>query len=282
MPGLLINGERLLVPNVNVIDPDEAGGVALVTAGRFRDGEPRPPGYAAQQWVLHKVWAEAAEKIMPGAGAADGAGHARYSAKAWSEDNRCSGVQLVVGLEGTVLCLADIARVAAYHDTNYESNKRAVGLEMEELRDGTVWQATLDATLDVTLAGCRALGIQWQCPRTYVDNTPLARFADGGRDMVGIFGHRDVSSSRNRFDPGDYIFHALKQNGVEAWDFAAGEDLAVWRVRQRWLRDLGLYHQAIDGVPGPGTTKALRELGYPDGIFALWHTCAERPPMPPV
>jgi hypothetical protein len=282
MPGLLINGEELLVPGVNIVAPDDVDGVRLNLSGRFHDGEPRPPGYVAQQWVLHKVWAEHLEKILPGAGPAALAGNAKASAQAWSKDSRCSGVQAIVGFDGTTLCLADIARTAAYHDTNYESNKRAVGVELEELIDGSVYQATLDAGLAITLAGCRGLGIQWQCPRSYVDNTPLARFADGGRDMVGIFGHRDVSSSRNRFDPGDYIFHVLKQNGVEAWDFAGGEDLKVWQVRQRWLRELGVYHGAIDGIPGAGTTKALRELGYPDGIFALWRTCAERPPMPPV
>jgi hypothetical protein len=56
--------------------------------------------------------------------------------------------------------------------------------------------------------------------------------------------------------------------GAEAFDFEAGEDLAVWKDRQRWINRRG-YNLVVDGVPGAKTTQALREIGYRDGIWAL-------------
>jgi hypothetical protein len=81
--------------------------------------------------------------------------------------------------------------------------------------------------------------------------------------MVGIFGHRDNTERRGRWDPGEVVFQMLAARGVEQFDFAAGEDLEVWAKRQR---ELGI---TADGVPGPGTVAALKAAGYVDGIWAL-------------
>jgi hypothetical protein len=92
---------------------------------------------------------------------------------------------------------------------------------------------------------------------------PIPRMTDGGPDMVGIFGHRDNTERRGKWDPGELVFQALAKAGVEQFDFAHGEDRDVWTKRQK---KLGI---AADGVPGPGTVVALKKAGYKDGIWAL-------------
>lgn len=268
MSGLLIAGVLVPVPGVAVLSPGEQPWARLDPA----DCQPR--SNTPQQWILHKTIADDPEEVLAGAGPSAGFGGAEDSAKEWAQDKRHSGAHLIVGFAGAAVCLADLARVCAYHDGNFASNKLAVGVEMKERtfrparKAGGCYAATFGATVEITCVGMSALGIQWQCPRMYRENRPLPRFADGGSDLVGAFGHRDVSDNRGRWDPGDMIFNMLAARGFERFDFYGREDLDVWAKRQEWLASLGVYHAAIDGIPGRGTTRALKELGYPDGIFA--------------
>lgn len=149
---------------------------------------------------------------------------------------------------------------------------------LKEHLGGRVHRAALEATVAITVADTSRVGVQWQCPKRYVKNKPLKCFANGSRDLVGVFGHRDVTTERGYHDPGDVIFDLLEARGFERFDFRAGEDLDVWAKRQEWLRSLGVYIGAIDGIAASETTRALRELGYADGIFVHWRDLAERPP----
>jgi peptidoglycan hydrolase-like protein with peptidoglycan-binding domain len=140
---------------------------------------------------------------------------------------------------------------------------------MKEKPGGGVYEATLDTAVKVCIATCRALGIQLQMPKlgTYTGH-PIPCMSDegktpGGPDTIGIFGHRDNTERRGRWDPGEAVFQRLAALGVEQLDFAAGEDREVWASRQRAL---GL---PADGIPGPGTVAALKAAGYTDGIWAL-------------
>lgn len=259
MSGLLIDGRLVPVPGYEIISPNETPWAHLSAEdGRVRSNRP-------QQAILHKTIADNPEVVLAGRGPHGGD---EDVARMWAKDPRSSAAQNVTACDGRTVCLADLARVSSWHDGNYQSNLLAYGHEMKEVKGGGVYQATLDACLEITLVATALLGIQWQCPIRYVDNKPLRRFANGGRDLVGIFGHRDVSDSRNRWDPGDAIFEMLRHRGVEAFDFAAREDIDVWGERQEWLAGLGYYKGGIDGVPGPKTTAALKQAGFPGGIWA--------------
>jgi hypothetical protein len=236
----------------------------------------RPRTNAPQQWILHKTRADDPEHILDGAGPAADVGGAEDSAIDWQQDKRHAGSHIIVGYAGAAVCLADLARVCAWHDGNVESNLLSVGLEMKELAGGGCYTATLAATVDITREGMSKLHMQWQCPSHYVNNTPLPRFADGGRTCVGAFGHREVSSSRGRWDPGDVIFDMLAAMGFERFDFYAKQDLDVWAKRQERLRELGYYRGAIDGIPFLETAAALAAAGFPDGIYARGRELAER------
>jgi hypothetical protein len=273
--GLLIDGQLHAVPGVEVISPTEEAWAHLDSG----DGCIRPAGYRPQHKTLHKTVADDPEKVLAGAGPR---GAEERAAINWANDTRHSGVQLVTGHDGRTANLADLLRRAAWHNGNYYANLRSWGHEVCELYGGGVYQAALDAAVAVTLVDTRVLGVQWQCPRAYKNNTPLPRFANGGVDLVGVFGHRDVSDNRGRWDPGDIVFDMLEAAGFERFDFYAGEDLDVWKKRQEWLKTMGVYTGAIDGIAGAGTTKALRMLGYPDGIWALGKTVADNViPKPP-
>jgi len=267
--GLLIDGELVPVPGVEIISPREAAWAHL-NAG---DGIPR--SRRPQQAILHKTIADDPEHELLGAGKRGGD---EIVAEMWANDPKHSGAHLVTGWDGRTSCLEDLVRFEAWHGN--QANALSYGHEMKEVVGGGVYRATLDAAIAITLVATSAIGIQWQTPKAYIGR-PLARFADGGRNLVGIFGHRDVTTSRNRWDPGEIVFARLRAAGVEAFDFEAREDLEVWGNRQRWLAREGHYDGAIDGIPGPKTTAALKAIGYPDGIMARWRELAELPPMPP-
>lgn len=80
--------------------------------------------------------------------------------------------------------------------------------------------------------------------------------------MVGIYGHRECSSARGRGDPGDRIMEMLIDVGYEPLDFDADEDLERWKGRQRNLGCL-----SVDGIPGPKTCAALRDIGHRHGLL---------------
>lgn len=259
MSGLLIGGKLVPVPGVTVIGPHDAAWAHL------SPGDCRWRLVWPHQWMLHKTIADDPEKLLPGSGPSGDAGGARATADYWANDPKHSGAHLITGHDGELVCLADLALVEAYHAT--VSNGFAVGHETKELPGGGFYEAAAATTVVSTLVGCRALGIQWQCPLSYAGR-PLTRMLDGGRDCVGIFGHRDNTERRGRWDPGDILFDMLAKHGVMRFDFEKGDDLEFWRQVQADLNRNG-HHLGVDGVPGALTTAALKLEGYTDGIFAL-------------
>lgn len=261
MPGLLIDGAIVPVPGVNVINTSDAAWAHLSR----EDGTPRM--VRPNKIILHKTLADDPERVVLGLGPL---GHPQRTAEAWAADPTQSGAHLVAGAE-LVACLADLVRFEAY-DAN-QANLGSIGIEHCEEQGGYVRQATLDNGVAVIGVICARLGIQLQYPRLpYHEGQPLKRFGNGGRDLVGLFGHRDVTDRRGRWDPGDAIWGLLAARlGAEPFDFAAGQDLEVWSARQRKLNAAGA-NLVVDGIPGPATTAALRAVGYRDGIWAFGRT----------
>jgi hypothetical protein len=260
MSGLLVHGALVPVDGVDIITSADAPW-CKAPSSRVRLVWPR-------QLILHKTIADDPERIILGSGPPDGD---KATIEAWA--GGVDGAHLVVGFDGRVCCLADLATAVTFHAT--ASNPWSVGLEMKEQPGGGVYAATLHAAVEVTIAACRALGIQLQMPKlgSYTGH-PIPRMSDtgaspGGPDMVGIFGHRDNTERRGRWDPGDMIWEMFAERGVDQFDFATGEDLAVWKQRQQTLNDHFGAGLVVDGVPGPGTVAALKAAGYRDGIWAL-------------
>lgn len=253
MSGLLIDGQRVEVPGVTVVGPGDRDWAHL-SAG---DGRPRTN--RPNKFVLHKTKADDPEIVRAGRGPS---GRAERTARMWSEDPTYSGAHGVIGSDYTA-CLADLVRFEAFHAK--AANRTSIGFEMYEESGGFVYQAVIEATVRICWTVAMHVGIQAQCTRY---DRPLSRFIDGGRTLFGFFGHRNVDDSRNKWDPGPAIWEALIASGFEVFDFQRGEDLTVWKARQRDLVAKG-HDLVVDGFPGEQTRKALLAEGYLGGIYAL-------------
>jgi hypothetical protein len=237
----------------------------------------KPPLWVPRtQWVrqiiLHKTLADDPENILGGAGPAGGA---LTTVQAWHDAwvlrRTPDGAHAVVDFDGTFFQLCDLTLMVTEHAQS--SNGWSIGIEMKEKVGGMAYMATLQSTVKAIIRIAREAGVQLQMPRlgSYTGH-PIPRMnvagpTPGGPDMVGIFGHRDNTEQRGRWDPGDRIFQMLSDAGVEQFDFAGGEDIATWRERQAAL---GIENP--DGIPGPQTVAALKTAGYIDGIYALGRT----------
>lgn len=183
-----------------------------------------------------------------------------------------------VGGDGIVACQNDVVTHYSWHCTH--PNPFSIGIEMEQSKNGTQYEACIDATCRLIVFLCERLGIQKQTAYDHLlhKNRPWASRIDrldpgrAGADCVGIFGHRNVwhypegskklSPERGAGDPNDYIFERLVSvYGFERFDYNLGEDLKTWRERQAFL---GV---DVDGIPLAKTVASLKLNGYSSGIW---------------
>ena len=255
--GLIIDGAKVLVPGLEIVNGDDDKR-AVLKPGDCRERKTT----WVRQIILHTTKGIWPQRIIPGAGKP---GKHLDVADFWGGDPKHSGAHLCVGRAGEVSCLADLVRTTAYHAT--VSNEWSVGIELYQEQDGGIYEAVMDTGVKLVRALVELLGIQFQVPGKAYRNAPLARMeSDGGKYTVGVLGHRDNTTNRGRGDPGDEVFNRLIALGAEPIITDTGNDLPTWKRRQR---NLGFKAAACDGVPGPATTKALRDLGFPGGVFAL-------------
>lgn len=256
--GLLIADVVVDVPGVEVENP--------LTASWCKLG---PEDYRTRretwirQIILHTTKGIWPQHVIPGAGPGgkdtDVANYWRLSDEG---RKRSSSAPIVVDTDGSAGCLADLVRVAAHHAT--VSNPWSIGIEMYQLADGGIYEATLATTVAICKVLCETLSIPFQISADAYAGAPLQRMLTGGPDCIGLFGHRANTADRGRGDPGDVIFRELEFAGAEPLRFASGEDLKTWGKRQRKLNAMG-EKLTIDGLAGPGTIAALHRRGFANG-----------------
>lgn len=273
MPGLIIRGREVPVPGVKVVNYKDDPKLAL-RVGRAdgnNDGKKRTGPVSLV--VVHTTKGipggsdKRPQDIRPGFGPDTDANEKmlRY----WSMDPTPSGTQLGIDHDGVVACFADLADVCAYHAGNSEVNMRSIGIELFQGSNAELYQGQLDVCVKVIDVITAEFGIQRQIPDFY-RNRPVPRLDDGGgKDLVGVVGHRDVSDNRGKGDPGDAIMETLAKNGYERFDMFASKDRDEWKKRQQLLREKSGLEIAIDGIPGTQTRVALTQLGYKHGLWAL-------------
>lgn len=278
MSGLLVAGALVPVAGLDIIPPASHGGPAWAKLD--------PGDYAMRQtpWIrqviVHTTGGLWPQAVLPGR--APG-GHARQIAEMWQGADRGGGervhsaAQLIVDFDGTVVCLCDLAAIAAYHAE--ASNHWSIGVEMCTWPEGEISEVTLKATAQLVDALCWPLfPIPRQMPRGPYRNEPIARMEFnqlllggaqkrtqlGGPNLCGVFGHRDNTSERGAGDPGDAIFKELDLLGFERVDFHTFEDLLIGKERQAQLNARGA-RLTVDGVVGSRSLLAAENLG-----FARW------------
>lgn len=263
MTGLLIRGKLVPVPGLTVIPPASHGGpkwAALVPG----DCTPRGTSWV-RQVIVHTTKGNWPQHVVAGSGPG---GSDRVVADFWRDDPVHSAAHLVVDTDGSVVCLCDLAEVVAYHAE--ASNPWSIGIEMYQLSDGGIYDATLIATTVLVEFLCSAFGIPQLMPRGPYRNQPLHRMEIGSGstrhqlgapDAVGVFGHRDNTERRGRGDPGDEIFKRLAAIGWEGADYDGSEDLHLGAQRQQALNVRGELLD-VDGVCGPASWAAMKRQGF--------------------
>jgi hypothetical protein len=204
--------------------------------------------------------------ILPGFGPSTNAGERVVGS--WTHDtNRPGGAHLIIDFDGRIYCCADLLTEAAYHAER--ANGPSVGIEVVQGHDACLYQEQINLAARFVLALCRVMPtpIQFQITKPY-NGQPLNRFVLSQQltiplnDVVGIVGHRDLTSNRGEGDPGGAIMDALALAGCERFDFDRCEDIIIWKNRQAIL-GMAIH----DGIAGPATVSALKQAGHPDGIW---------------
>lgn len=272
---LLIENKLVPVEGLNILPPAEAGGPHW---SRLDPGDyaPRRTPWV-RQIIVHTTGGLWPQPVLPGAGKP---GHAREIADMWRGADRGGGervhsaAQLIVDFDGTVACLCDLFRCAAYHAEG--SNPWSIGIEMCTTPRGEIYEATLKATAKLVDALCWPLfPIPRQMHRGPYRNEPIARMELnetplggarkrtqlGGPTVCGVLGHRDQTSERGAGDPGDAIFRELDLLGFERLDYHTFEDVTAGKERQAFLNSRGA-QLIVDGQVGSKSLLAAENQGY--------------------
>jgi hypothetical protein len=215
------------------------------------DCGPRP-GRRIRQFIVHTTKGKYPQFVLPESGKGGGA---RANVDYWSRDHRSAGAHILIDTNGAVYCAADLTLQQTWHAGSEDENANplSIGIEIVQRSDGALWRPQIESLVTFLDWGTRRLTIQRQIPDKY--RGPLKRFdVKNGWDLVGIFGHRDVTRHRGRGDPGDIVF-----------DFSNGLDLERWKPRQTVL---GLRGKSVDGVALDETCALLKkDPAHPRGLW---------------
>jgi hypothetical protein len=253
--GLLVGGVVHPIDGVEVLNP--------LTTSWAKLG---PEDYKMRRtsWVRQFIWHTTKgiwpQHVIPGAGPG---GKDKILADFFRGDPEHSASQLGIDDDGSIVCLCDLATIAAHHAT--VSNDHSVGIEIYQRGDGGIYAVQLATVRKLGRALSSVFDVPYQVHTRPYGNAPLARMVvNGGLDCVGHFGHRDNTHRRGRGDPGDYVSAELRADDAESFDFLMREDINTWKRRQAWLNAQGAKLK-VDGIAGPSTMRALRSLGLREG-----------------
>lgn len=194
---------------------------------------------------------------------------AEVYAKYQANTSRDVSWDYTIDSDGTIVASNDPMVSYTWHATSV--NPWTIGIEMVQESNGDIWEGQIMAVvkfLDFLTHELAKRGhpIQRQVPMT-ADGKPVRGViprienASDAKSVVGIYGHRNQTTSRGPGDPGDHIFDALLRAGYKGMNIDARDDIKFWKDVQTML---GV---TADGVPGPGTATALMAKGYPGGLW---------------
>ncbi len=264
--GVVIGSVIEEVPGLSIRSFLDADGLRLTE----EDREPRPADSWIHAVVLHTTKGipggadQRKQRIIEGSGPQGN--HIATVAEAWASDHICASAHFLVDLDGSISCVADLLTETTYHAGNRPVNHHSIGIEMYQGDQAELYTAQIDQTVKLVDFLTRRFGIQRQFHWPY-RNQAVDRIRSGGSSVVAVYGHREASDNRGLGDPGDAIFSALLAAGYERFDFDQQEDLTAWKARQIELCNRLGISLTLDGCPGPETVAALRQAGYPSGMW---------------
>lgn len=275
MPGFVIDGQEVQVEGLEVLNWNDDPRLKLSR----EDYCPRGTGWI-RGVVPHSTSGYVSE-VLPGLG--PNMDIESRTNRYWSTaKNRRdpsqlqqAGAHIVVDVDGSMACLADLKQICAYHAGTV--NGCTIGIEIGQMiiqKDGKpygrMWQGQIAKVVLLIDFLTRYFGIQRQVQKIYHGH-PFDRVSSGAKDCVGVFFHRDQTEQRGRGDPGDHVPEALIAAGYKAVDYKLDEDKALWIPIQRDLntRLKGQLSKPLteDGVAGPATVAAMKLAGYKHGLL---------------
>jgi len=262
MPGFIVNGREeevymdgVHIPVVNYHDVEDL---------RLKSGEDMRSRNT--RWIRMVMWHTTKvtwpETVLPGRGPDVGA-DLRVNRNWWKINGTAGGAHFTVDHDGSIAQHADLIVDAAYHGGS--ANDSSIGGEIYKDERGCIYQGQLRTCVLLTVWLCRRFGIQMQCPPSN-ERYLLERVVAGGRNCVGVFGHRHNKRGKAPGDPGDAIFDELIKAGFQPRNFS-GKGWGVDGDRVRWQAIQRRLCLLEDGIPGPITRDALWEAGYPYGLW---------------
>ncbi len=286
MRGVVMNGSVVPVPGIDIQNYLENPKLAILVP---EDGYVSSENWRARNITLHTTRGipggkdQRPQVLHPGLGPDTNVGE---RSAAYCRNNpdagrsRQGGHHLTFDGNGKLYCHMDLVRVVGYHGRS--CNRYSIGIEVwQDGKTAGLWDGQCEAVVVFLDWLTRAMvcqdgspaPIQRQVHFPYLGR-PISRLGAGaaGRNVVGIYGHRDADNNRGQGDPGDFIFEKLIRAGYERFNFGANEDLSAWEARQGDLFDVkanqGEYSDPrVDGVPGPSTAKGLARRGRRHGLW---------------
>lgn len=182
-------------------------------------------------------------------------------------DGRHAGQHFSIDFDGATYQHADPVRTVAYHAGVV--NRHAVGIEIRQGTDASLWTASFAACVLL----CDALTAALPIPRQFCAGPgpyPLRRLAamnDGGdgragADAYGLYAHFHQTSERSPGDPGEAVWRWFLGACYMPLDFAVDADRAFWRPLQE------LAGVKADGCPGRASRAAFAaKFGWRAGQF---------------
>jgi len=282
LEGLIVNGRvepvdfRVLPARLLLVDVDGNFGIKVKTENywenpklRLKAGEDMRDRRTRwiRQVMLHCTKVRKAT-VKPGFGKDTNVGE-RVNVF-WSTNDKPGGAHITVDHDGTIYQHADLGEDCAFHGGSV--NDHSIGIEIY-LGTGsgdsknTVYEGQLRVVVMLVNWLCYRFGIQMQMPRL-TDRHEIPRIRAGGKDFVGIIGHRHQYKGKAPWDPCDAVMAMLAEQGYREFDVQTEMDKLFWCPIQKQ------YGLKEDGVPGPITCGALEndmteedEHLYPGGIW---------------
>lgn len=174
-----------------------------------------------------------------------------------------------IDTDGTIIVSNDPVKFYTWHASAV--NPWTIGIELVQESNGDLWEGQIAKTVTFLDFITRELADREQPIQRQVPMGPLGKpvrgvipriaNASSAKSVVGIIGHRNQTRNRGPGDPGDHIFEALLKAGYKGMNLDAQDDITFWKGVQHMLGT------TEDGVPGPGTARALKARGHKHGLW---------------
>jgi hypothetical protein len=286
--GLVIGGERVLVPGLTIQnwDDDPTFRARMPGTGKPADATRRrgfPRGI-----VMHSTHGvpggadQRPQRVRAGMGPAGGAAEANVHY--WAGNNGQAATHLIIDFDAQVICTADLLTECCFHvgGPNDTTNHHTIGIEIVQGLSGSeknrppnpddyayfyAEQIVAAIKLVDAIRQHPKLAIQAQIQSPYHGSANPVKRVQTEVDWTGVILHRDQTSGRGRGDAGDCVLEAFLAAGYEPVDLATGEDLTLWKSRQASLVRAGATLR-VDGQPGPLTAAAIEKyMRRPHGMW---------------